>query len=138
MRKYGLVSETETIADTLTTSTVSESRFGAFAQQMKAAKRQRVESLNETEDSRIQRYFLRVSSSAPDEEVDPIEFWRCNADEFGALAELAKCILPVPATSAPVERVFSQAGIATCNLKNRTGPSLLKKKLMLQMNDHFF
>jgi hypothetical protein len=50
------------------------------------------------------------------------------------LAELALLILPIPATSAPVERVFSYAGIATSYRKNRTGPQLLKRKLMLEMN----
>jgi hypothetical protein len=104
---------------------------------MLAEKRIRVESIPETVENRIRPYFLRVTGNAPDKELDPFEFWRINADQFGPLAELAKCLLPVPATSAPVERVFSQAGIATCNRKNRTGPQLLKKKLMLQMNEKY-
>ena len=42
---------------------------------------------------------------------NPLRFWRKHSPEFPALAALAKQILSIPASSAPVERVFSQGGI---------------------------
>ena len=42
---------------------------------------------------------------------NPLRFWRKHSSEFPALAALAKQILSIPASSAPIERVFSQGGI---------------------------
>jgi hypothetical protein len=120
-----------------TSSAVPESRFGAFAFHVKKSKQQRIVSPRDKLDILIRQYFKRVTAAPPEKDVVPFEFWRSNADEFGPLAALAKCLLPVPATSAPVERVFSQAGIATCCRKNRIGPTLLKMKLMLEMNQKY-
>uniref|UniRef100_A0A915D149 HAT C-terminal dimerisation domain-containing protein n=1 Tax=Ditylenchus dipsaci TaxID=166011 RepID=A0A915D149_9BILA len=41
-------------------------------------------------------------------------------DDWHYLAVLAFEVLNVPATSAPVERIFSQAGLATRSHRNRT------------------
>ena len=51
------------------------------------------------------------------------------------MGEVAFSLLSIPATSASVERVFSQAGLCTEGRKNRIGPTLLEKKCLLIIND---
>jgi hypothetical protein len=46
---------------------------------------------------------------------DPLEWWRVLADKYPNIWKIASCILPIPATSAPSERVFS----AAANLVNK-------------------
>ena len=48
-----------------------------------------------------------------------------------------KQILTVPCFSAPVERIFSYAGLATADRKNRTSPKLLEYKLFVHLNAKF-
>ena len=38
-----------------------------------------------------------------------LDFWRVRSTDYPTLASLARRVFSVPATSAPVERVFSQA-----------------------------
>lgn len=44
-------------------------------------------------------------------ETDCLEFWNRHAKGFPRLHRVAMRVLSVPATSVPVERVFSQGGI---------------------------
>ena len=42
--------------------------------------------------------------------TDPAKYWRENQEKYPFLAMLAKEVLGVPSSSAPVERLFSIAG----------------------------
>ena len=44
------------------------------------------------------------------DDTNPMEFWKTTCNTHPTLAKLAEKYLIVPATSAPVERVFSTAG----------------------------
>ncbi len=44
------------------------------------------------------------------EDTDPLEFWHINKTKFVNLSKMARDFLCIPATSVPVECVFSQAG----------------------------
>ena len=55
----------------------------------------------------IEEYLL--STCLPQEE-NPLEFWKLNQVKYSPLAKLAPRFLCVPASSAPVERLFSIAG----------------------------
>ena len=48
-----------------------------------------------------------------DEEDDPLKFWTDNERSYPALCLLAYDLLCIPASSAPVERVFSTDGTVT-------------------------
>ena len=55
----------------------------------------------------VEEYLL--SPCLPQEE-NPLEFWKLNQVKYSTLAKLAPQFLCVPASSAPVERLFSIAG----------------------------
>ena len=43
-------------------------------------------------------------------ESDPMDYWKVSSDRFPVLSKLASKYLSIPATSTPVERLFSVAG----------------------------
>ena len=53
--------------------------------------------------------------SANGKHTNPLEWWRINEYKYPNVAKLAKKYLCIPATSAPSERVFSQAGLTIAN-----------------------
>lgn len=78
----------------------------------------------------IERFIIARKSLS----CDPIQFWRDTTD-FPLLRSVAETVLPVPATSAPVERVFSQAGLC-CSKRYTLSSAMLIKEVMLRMNKH--
>ena len=67
----------------------------------------------------------------------PLEFWRLKANDYPSLAALAKKVFSVPATSAPVERVFSETGKILNSLRCRMLPKNLETLIFLKMNSKF-
>ncbi|XP_048867865.1 E3 SUMO-protein ligase ZBED1-like isoform X7 [Brienomyrus brachyistius] len=63
------------------------------------------------------------------EDVDPLAYWKGNQTSFPELARLACKYLAIPASSAPVERIFSAAGNIfrpeRSNLNDKTFEDLL-------------
>ena len=64
----------------------------------------------------------------------PLEFWRLKENDYPCLAALAKKVFSVPATSAPVERVFSETGKILNSLRCRMLPKNLETLIFLKMN----
>ena len=54
-----------------------------------------------------------------------LEFWKC-ADQFPILKHMSRIILSVPASSAGIERLFSQCGVVLTKLRRRISPDKLK------------
>ena len=56
---------------------------------------------------------VKVNKEGDMVEIDPIKFWNESSTvrNMPALSKLANVVLSVPASSAPVERVFSHGGI---------------------------
>uniref|UniRef100_A0A915EI10 HAT C-terminal dimerisation domain-containing protein n=1 Tax=Ditylenchus dipsaci TaxID=166011 RepID=A0A915EI10_9BILA len=84
--------------------------------------------------SRIRETMNRVlGASSPG--MDALKYWAnmINTDAR-PIAVLALEVLSIPATSAPMERVFSQAGLATARHRNRTSFELLNHQLVVYCN----
>ena len=65
---------------------------------------------------------------------DPLVWWKQNQGMFPILAKLAMKYLAVQATSAPSERVFSQAQLMIRANRARMGPEIAGKLLFVKMN----
>uniref|UniRef100_A0A915E9V1 HAT C-terminal dimerisation domain-containing protein n=1 Tax=Ditylenchus dipsaci TaxID=166011 RepID=A0A915E9V1_9BILA len=84
--------------------------------------------------SRIRELLNRVLNASAIG-VDPLKWW-CNLIDSNSkqIATLALEVLSIPTTSAPIERVFSQAGLATARHRNRTSFELLNSQLVFYCN----
>lgn len=59
------------------------------------------------------------SCAAPGIASDPLEWWKGYKEKFPILARLARRYLCIPATSGPVEGVWSDAGNIVTKKRNR-------------------
>ena len=70
-----------------------------------------------------------LTSPCMTEDTDPLSFWKLNENKYPALAKLAPIFLCIPASSAPVERLFSIAGKVfhpeRCRLTDNTFQQLM-------------
>ena len=53
---------------------------------------------------------MYIKEDLLDEDENPLKFWELNEKRWPCLAKQAKNYLSLPASSAPVERIFSYAG----------------------------
>lgn len=86
--------------------------------------------------SEIQR-FWSTQHDLPMSE-DPLSFWNAMVASYPRLAAFAQDILCIPATSAPVERLFSQAAVACGGKRNRLSGIRLEREVMMKVNKRFF
>lgn len=63
------------------------------------------------DETRLQEIGGYLSCSAANMNESVLEFWQRKKEDFPRLAELAKMLFSIPATSTPVERIFSVAGL---------------------------
>ncbi|XP_073714182.1 uncharacterized protein [Misgurnus anguillicaudatus] len=75
--------------------------------------------------------YIHVCS---EEEVDCMDFWEKHAKIFPRLYIVSMKLLAVPATSAPVERVFSHGGLIMRPHRARLGAKTLSSLIFLKCN----
>ena len=73
--------------------------------------------------SELLRY---TQTSVAATEVDILAWWVTNERVFPNLSKMALDILSIPSTSAPSERLFSDAGQVVTERRNRLGPGTLR------------
>ena len=66
-------------------------------------------------------------------DFDPFRYWSSNDAKQPLLSSFAEFLLTIPASSAPSERVFSAAGIATMGCRNRLDHNL-EREVLLKKN----
>ena len=69
------------------------------------------ESLTATEE--LEQYLAEKTVKR---NSNPLSWWRENDKRFPQLSKVARCLLNIPATSTPSERVFSVAGLTVNKL----------------------
>ena len=76
--------------------------------------------------------FVAESQLQPDD--DALEWWGRNEHRFPMVANLARRLLCVPATSVPSERIFSTAGMIVNNLRSSLSPDNVDMLIFLNKN----
>ena len=66
-------------------------------------------------------------------EDDPLHFW-ANTKDFPAIASVACDVLCTPASTAPIERVFSTSGESTSGKRNRLADYNLEREVLIRKN----
>ena len=71
------------------------------------------------------------------EDADILDFWVDHEQIYPSLADVAFDILTIPASSAPVERVFSTAGTVSAGKQNRLSGAKLEREVLIKKNKTF-
>ena len=80
--------------------------------------------------AKFDEHLLRTSTLSA--VLDPLVYWR--AMEISPLSVIAIQILGVPASSAPVERIFSTCGLICTSRRTRMKPDLLSALVRAKYN----
>jgi len=65
---------------------------------------------------------------------NPVDFWVCNKTTHDKRIPAVRRTFAIPASSAPVERVFSHGGIVLCPNRARMCDKLLSELVFLKCN----
>lgn len=81
--------------------------------------------------AQIQKYFDAIQDT---EANTALEFWSQNRERFPQLYSLAVKVLSIPASSAPVERVFSKGGLIMRPHRARLSHKMVTALVFLKSN----
>mgnify|MGYP001793321861 CR=1 FL=1 len=79
-------------------------------------------------------YELCLYKAVPDEsdmQKNPLDYWKVNQNSYPRLSKLAQQYLSIPATSVPVEQLFSSAGDIVSKKRNSLTPDNANQLLSL-------
>ena len=83
----------------------------------------------------IERYFTTIESAA--EGVEPLEYWVDLKLTLPLFSKVAVDMLVIPASSTPIERVFSTAGETSIGRRNRLSDSNLEREINLKFSPEY-
>jgi hypothetical protein len=89
---------------------------------------------NSTQDDELTTY---LSLPELDFDLNPFIWWHDHKERFPILSKLARIYLPIPATSTPSERLFSDAGNLLTAKRTRLNPELFNRLMFLKKNALF-
>lgn len=81
--------------------------------------------------------YMSLKSPIRQDGFDPYDFWNKNCSQYPKLAPIAQDLLVVPASSTPIERVFSAAGYASSGRRNRLGGNTLETEVFIKTNKKY-
>ena len=106
---------------------------------MRLNKQQQVRDIAQPQESALDQLnnFLRSTGSC-DFELDIVEFWnlRQTTKKYPDLHRLVSQVFCVPATSAPIRRIFSQSGMILRPHRSRLSAEMVETLLFLKCNEH--
>ena len=85
----------------------------------------------------VQKYLLCTLSDEEIVEFDLLLWWKKNQTAYPTLARYARALYCVPATAAPIERVWSAGGLIIINRRSRLSPSNVRYILFCNQNYDF-
>lgn len=68
----------------------------------------------------------------PEEDFDALAWWKGSTKKYPKLSAIAHDALSIPASSAPVERLFRMAGDVVTKKRNKLAPDLIDSLLILK------
>ena len=71
-------------------------------------------------------------SPISNKDINPLDYWKQNSYRFPVLSILARRYLAIPATSAPIERIFSVSNNIITKSRNRLLPNTIKQLILLK------
>lgn len=89
--------------------------------------------IDDPEESEVTLY---LSEPVLPEDTNPLDFWKLNGSKFPKLSNLAKHYLSIPASSAPVERLFSIAGKIFRPNRCSMTDTVFQKLIAIKCNGH--
>ena len=81
--------------------------------------------------------YIECKVSKEEKKLDPFEYWLMKKNEYPDLSQIACEILAFPASTAPVERIFSSGGEATKGKRNRLTNNNLEREIFLRRNKRY-
>ena len=84
----------------------------------------------------ISSYMYLSKPCLNEEDDDPLQFWKEHQTSYPTLAKLAACYLAIPASSGPVERLFSIGGKLFRPERCRLTDKKFEKLMNIKCNAH--
>lgn len=78
--------------------------------------------------------YMQYQPTTENLTIDPLQYWVDKRNQYPKLALIACDILATPASTAPVERVFSSAGETSKGKRNRISQKNLEREIFLRRN----
>lgn len=80
---------------------------------------------------------LYMSEAEADPSLNAIDCWITKRERLPFLSNIAQAVLAVPATSAPCERVFSQAAVILCKNRHNLSSQTFESEIFFKCNAAF-
>ena len=81
--------------------------------------------------------YIECRVSKEEKKIDPFEYWLMKKNEYPDLSRIACEILTTPASTAPVEQVFSSRGKVTRGKRNCLTDSNLQGEIFLHRSKKY-
>jgi hypothetical protein len=78
--------------------------------------------------------YLELTPKASSSDVDVLGWWRAQSPNLPLLAEIARKILAIPASSSSSERVFSSGGNVVTTQRMNLDPSTVERLVYIHDN----
>jgi hypothetical protein len=85
-------------------------------------------------DNEYRMYLIDAKTVAGD---DPLEYWKRKKDALPIIYSVAVDILAIPATSAPVERVFSKASLVLKKNRHNLSDEKMELEVFFRFNSKY-